>query len=119
MEIGSDGLAEVNLTIPQSTSLTFDIIHKDEDGNVIDHSSSTARMAIQTKDRSHTLVLDECCECGSERIRVTITPEISRSLPIGKMPWDMIVEMVGGEQPRLCYGTARIIDTYAEDEEQE
>ena len=117
MDIGSDGLAEVNLTIPQVTSLTFDVVHKDEDGNVINHTNSVARMAIQTKDRKQTYVLDDCCVCGPEYIRVSIPPEESEKLPLGKMNWDMIVEMVGGENVRLCYGVARIVDTYAEDEE--
>lgn len=115
MEIGSNGLAEVNLTIPQSTSLVFDVVHKDSEGNVVDHSNSTARMAIQTKKANY--VLDECCTCSSQGIHVSITPEISEGLPVGKSPWDMIVEMLGGENVRMCYGTARIVDTYAEDEE--
>lgn len=49
MEIGSKGLQEVNLTIPQGTSLTFNITHKDEEEHVVDHSQSTARMAFVGK----------------------------------------------------------------------
>ena len=115
MDIGSNGLAEVNLTIPQSTSLTFDVVHKDSEGNVVDHSASTARMAIQTKKENY--VLDGCCTCSAEGIHVAITPEVSEGLPLGKAPWDMIVEMLGGENVRVCYGIARIVDTYALDEE--
>ena len=48
MDIGGKGLEEVNLTIPQGTSLTFTVIHKDDQGQVIDHSGSTAAMALQS-----------------------------------------------------------------------
>lgn len=117
MEIGSKGLAEVNLTIPQSTSLIFDVIHKGQDGQVIDHSDSTARMAFQTRDKATTYVLDSCCTCAESRIRVTIPASTTEDLPLGRLNWDMIVTTALGEQVRLCYGLANIVDTYALDEE--
>ena len=88
MEIGSKGLQEVNLTIPQGTSLTFNITHKDEEEHVVDHSQSTARMAFVGKDGN--IQLDECCTCTESGVTVTIpasatatTPCSSRSLS----PW--------------------------------
>lgn len=123
MEIGSKGLQEVNLTIPQSTSLTFDVVHKSNDGDVIDHSQSTAHMAFQetrfTGSSTPLRVnhnLDECCACSSEGVRVTIPATVTEQLPLGKMPWDLIVVTVLGEQVRLCYGKVNILDTYALDE---
>lgn len=117
MEIGSKGLSEVNLTIPQSTSLTFDVVHKSDVGEVIDHSLSTPHMAFQTTDRSTTHILDSCVTCTAERIRVTIPATITESLPIGTMVWDLIIVTELGEQVRLCYGKVKIVDTYALDEE--
>ena len=117
MEIGSKGLQEVNLVIPQETTLTFDIVHKTEDGEVIDHSQSTAHMAFQSTDKKTTYPLDSCCDCSDERIRVTIPATVTESMPLGKMLWDLIVTTAFGEQVRVCYGKVSIVDTYALDEE--
>ena len=117
MEIGSKGLAEVNLTIPQSTSLTFDVVHKTDSGEVIDHTNSTAHMAFQSTDKKTTYDMDSCCDCGDERIRITIPASATDSMPLGKMLWDLIVETELGEQIRVCYGKVSIVDTYALDEE--
>lgn len=117
MEIGGKGLAEVNLTIPQATSLTFDVVHKDEQGNVVDHSASTLHMAIQTKDGSETYQLDGCASATAERIRVSIPANSTEALPLGKMVWDLIAETTAGETLRLCYGAATVVDTYALDSE--
>ena len=116
MDIGSKVLAEVNLILPQSTSLTFDVIHKDDGGVIVDHSASTARMALQAKDRT-TYHLDSCCTCTADYIRVTIPASLTQTIPLGKMSWDMIVTTTYGDQLRLCYGSANIVDTYALDEE--
>ena len=116
MEIGSKGLQEVNLVIPQETSLTFDIVHKTEDGEVIDHTQSTPHMAFQTTDKKTTYDLDSCCDCSDERIRVTIPATVTESMPLGKMLWDLIVTTALGEQIRVCYGKVIIDDTYALDE---
>ena len=116
-DIGAKGLQEVNLIIPQETSLTFDIVHKADDGRVIDHSESVAHMAFQSKDGHTTYDLDSCCECLSDKIKVAIPPSATESMPVGKMSWDIIVTMVDGEQLRIVYGTVSIVDTYALDDE--
>lgn len=117
MEIGSKGLSEVNLTIPQETSLTFDVVHTDDGGNIIDHSQSIAHMAFQSVDRKTTYNLDSCCDCGSERIRITIPASVSEPMPLGSMVWDLIITTQFGEQIRLCYGKVKIVDTYALDDD--
>lgn len=50
MKIGSEGLIQLDLIIPQGTSFDFVVKHKDETGEVIDHSASTVAMAFQTCD---------------------------------------------------------------------
>lgn len=117
MQIGSKGLAEVNIILPQSTSLTFDVVHRSDDGEIFDHSSSTAKMAFQTKDKSTTYTLDECCSCAADFIRITIPASFTETLPLGKLVWDLIVITSLGEQVRLCYGAVTVVDTYAFDEE--
>ncbi len=116
MEIGGKGLAEVNLTIPQNTSLMFDVVHKDDAGDVIDHSASELHMAFQTKDKKVTYVMDSCCTATSEKIRVNIPATMTEPLPLGKLAWDLIATTALGEQVRICYGNVNIVDTYALDE---
>ena len=116
MEIGSKGLQEVNLVIPQNTSLTFDVVHKTDAGEVIDHSSSVLHMAFESKDKRTVWVMDSCCAATSERIRVTIPATMTEDLPLGKLNWDLIVTTALGEQVRVCYGNVSIVDTYALDE---
>ena len=112
IEIGSKGLQEVNLTIPQGTSLTFDVKHKDEDGHAVDHSQSTAKMAFKG---SETIQLDTCCACGATGVSVAIPASMTVDMPLGKMNWDMMVTTSQGEVIRMAYGKVSIIDTYAND----
>ncbi len=116
-EIGSKGLAEVNLILPQETSLTFDIVHKDDSDNVIDHSTSVMHMAMQSKDKNTTYVMDSCCTPLSDKIRVFIPASITETLPLGKLNWDIIAATASGEHIRICYGVVNVLDTYALDEE--
>ena len=113
MEIGSKGLQEVNLTIPQGTSLPFNITHKDEDGNVVDHSQSTAKMAFVGNEKYQ---LDECCTCTESGVTVTIPASATATMPLGKMTWDIMVTTSQGEVIRMAYGKVTIVDTYAHDE---
>lgn len=117
MDIGAKGLAEVNLTLPQDTSLTFDVIHTSDTGEVIDHSASSVHMAFQSKDKATTYDADACCTATAEKIRVSIPASLTETLPLGKLNWDMIVTTTLGEQVRVCYGIATIVDTYAMDDE--
>lgn len=115
MEIGSKGLANADLVIPQETTLVFRVIHKDDEGNVIDHSGSTCHMAFQTKNRQTTYDLSACCKPGAEGIDVEIAPSYTEGMPTGKLQWDLIVTTAAAENIRMLYGTAQIVDTYALD----
>ena len=116
VEIGEKGLVEANLTIPQGTSLAFTIVHKDEEGDVIDHSQSTVHMAFQSKDKSTTYDLSRYCTGTTDGIETLIPASLTSTLPKGKLVWDMIVEAEGGEALRLAYGGVSVVDTYALDE---
>lgn len=117
MEIGSKGLAEVNLVIPQGTSLTFDVAHEDSEGNPVDHSQSSARMAFQSKDKSATVDLSACCTCTSTGVTVSIPASATKELSVGKMVWDLIVTTSAGDAFRMAYGSVSVVDTYALDGE--
>ena len=116
MDIGGKGLVNINLTIPQGCSLDFEIVHKDDAGNIIDHSQSVMHMAFQAKGGFPTTDLSECCSGTDKGIVVAIPAEVSSGTPLGKQSWDLIVDMVAGDTIRVAYGTVSIVDTYALDE---
>lgn len=115
MDIGSKGLCEVNLTIPQATSLSFTVVHKDDEGDVVDHSGSTPHMAFQSKDGQTSYDLSDCCACTAQAIAINIPGSVTGGLPLGKLVWDMIVQTQSGGTIRMCYGTVSVVDTYALD----
>ena len=85
MEIGSKGLMEANLIIPQGTSLTFTITHKDLNKQVIDHTQSSFHMAFQTKTKKTHIDLSSCCTGNESGVTVTIPASITSNMDIGKM----------------------------------
>ena len=115
MEIGSKGLANADLIIPQETTLIFRVVQKDEEGNVIDHSGSICHMAFQSKDKSQTWDMSNCCSPRADYIGVEIPPTATEDMPTGKVLWDLIVTTAAGENIRMLYGSAQIVDTYALD----
>lgn len=115
--IGRKGLAEVNIVIPQGASFAFAVIHKDDAGQVVDHSESTIKMALQSKDGKDTYDMSEYCTGDDESITVDIPPIETAELPNGKLVWDMFAEMEDGTSLRLMYGSANVVDTYALDGE--
>ena len=116
MDIGSKGLSNANLILPQSTSLTFFIVHKDDHGRVVDHSDSTPYMRIQSKDGQFNYPLDSCCTCGPDQITITIPPADTAALPLDKkLVWDIMLVTSSGECVRACYGDVQVVDTYARD----
>lgn len=117
MDVGSKGLANVNLIIPQSTTLAFSVVHKDCEGHVIDHTQSTVNMAFQSKNHATTYDLDGCCSATESGIFVVIPSATTENLPIDNLNWDLIVEDTSGTVTRLCYGIATVVDTYALDDE--
>ena len=117
IEIGRKGYAEANLVIPQGASLAFAVVHKDASGDVVDHSESTIRMALQSKDGKDTYDMSEHCSGSSNGITVDVPPSVTAELPKGKLVWDLFAEMESGASLRLVYGNASVVDTYALDGE--
>lgn len=116
MNIGSKGLLKADLVIPQGTSLGFSIVHKDEEGNVIDHSGSTVSMALQSKGGVSEADWSSYCTGSAAGIAVAVPDAATASLVPGKaLVWDIIVTDSGGASTRLIYGDAQVVDTYALD----
>lgn len=116
MNIGSKGLLKADLVIPQGTSLGFSIVHKDEDGNVVDHSGSTCYMVLQKKGGVEVADWSSYCTGSATGITVAIPDAATTSINPGTaMVWDLIVTDSGGASTRLIYGDAQVVDTYSLD----
>ena len=113
--IGSDGLENVDLIIPQGTTLYFTISHKDDQGNVVDHSDSIFEIVVETTDKQTTYNWSSYCEYDSDLIVVDIPAEATTTLPVGTYLWDLFVTMESGEVIRMVYGKVKIKDTYVPD----
>lgn len=116
MEIGAKGLQRANLIIPQGTTLAFTIVHKDESGNIVDHSADTFAMAFQTRDNADNIDASQYVTATARSIEVTLPDAFTSTLAIGTMLWDLIVT-AGSGSTRLVFGDAIIVDTYALDGE--
>ena len=117
-EIGSNGIAEVNLTIPQGTTLRFTVTHTDADGHAVDHTGSTIKAAIQQAGGPNVADLSPYCTGTATGVSVVIPASVGNALsPSTRYLWDMIASMAGGDVVRLAYGTVSIVDTYALDGE--
>ena len=117
IEIGSKGLAEVNLTIPQGASLSFTIEHEDENDHEVDHTNADVSMAFQSKDGKTSYDLSSHCEGTTSGVSVFIPASATAVLPTGKLVWDLFSSLPSGESFRLAYGTVTVVDTYALDGE--
>jgi len=115
--IGSEGLQDAKLILVQNETRAFTIVHKDDQGHVIDHSASTARMAVASPKTGELYDFSDFCTCAESAIYVAITPAASAAVPIGKKySWDVMVEDENGNITRLLYGPAEVYDSYAFDE---
>lgn len=115
--IGSRGLANADLVIPQGASFDFTVTHKDEQGNAVDHTASTIKMALQGRGGTHQM--DEYCTGTSTGVTVAIPASVTAALPVGTLNWDMAAEMSNGEVVFLLWGKAQVVDTYSLDSQDE
>ena len=117
--IGSEGLQDAKLILVQNETRAFTIVHKDGQGHVIDHSGSTAKMAVENTKTGDRYDFSDFCTCAESAIYVAITPAASAAVPIGKKyAWDVMVQDSNGNIARLLYGPAEVYDSYAFDEEE-
>ena len=113
--IGSDGY-EADMIINQGCSLNFTVLHKDNQGNVINHSGSRGKIAFSPKERKKgSIVIKDAITCTASNIYVDLVPEDTWQLSPGNYDWDLIVEMANSEVVRLVFGDAKVNDTYALD----
>lgn len=109
MEIGNRGLIEARIIIPKGTSLTFEVVHKDDEGNVVDHTGDEVKLVfVNGEDR---VDLSQYCTGSDENITVSIPASASAAFACNSYDYDMIV--VASETTRLMYGTVSVPKTYS------
>lgn len=114
-KIGSNGLLEAMLIIPQGTTFACSIDHTDSSGDAIDHTGCTAYMRILDKDGT-THDLGSCVSFDGGDVIIELPPSETAKLAIGSGKYDVMIEGPTGDVVRLLYGTTSIVDTYAMDE---
>lgn len=114
-KIGSSGLLEADLIIPQGTTFTCAVEHVDSDGNPIDHEGCEAFLRIVDKG-SGVHDLGEYVSFDGGNMLVELTPSVTRALALGNGRYDLMVRNPTGEVVRVLYGAVSVVDTYAMDD---
>lgn len=114
-KIGSSGLLEADLIIPQGTTFMCAIEHTDSNGDAIDHTGCTPYMrAIDKSGNAHDL--GEYISFDGDDIVVNLPAQATASMPVGNGKYDIMIEGRAGDVVRVLYGRISIVDTYAMDE---
>lgn len=113
--LGSNGLLEASLIIPQGTTFACAIEHTNDKGEPIDHEGCTPYMRIIDSTGSvHDLGSYIAFDGGD--VLVELPPSVTSALALGGGRYDLMLEGAMGDVVRLLYGTTSIVDTYAMDE---
>lgn len=114
-KLGSSGLLEADLIIPQGTTFACAIEHMDAEGHEIDHAGCTAYMRIIDKLKTTHDLGDYIAFDGGD-VLIELPPDVTTSLALGNGRYDVMIEGATGEVVRLLYGAVSVVDTYAMDE---
>ena len=109
MEIGNRGLIEARIIIPKGTSLAFEVVHKDDTGNVVDHTGDEVKLVFVNGETR--VDLSQYCTGSDENITVSIPASASTAFTCNSYDYDMIV--IASETTRLMYGTVSVPKTYS------
>lgn len=113
--IGSKGLLNADLIIVQNTTFAVTLLHKDEDGNAIDHTGWSLWCAMRPTS-GNTIDLDSYVSFGTNgAIEVLIPDDTTATIAAGPYKWDLIAEDSLGYATRIAYGTANVYDSLARD----
>lgn len=113
--LGSNGVLEANLIIPQSTTFACAIEHTDTEGTPIDHTGYIPHMRIIDKQKT-THDIGDCVSFDGSDVLIEIPSDITGSLALGSGKYDLMLEDSSGHVVRLLYGSVNIVDTYSLDE---
>lgn len=113
--LGSNGVLEANLIIPQSTTFACAIEHTDSEGTPIDHTGYIPHMRIIDKKKTQHDV-GQYVTFDDSDVLIELPSTITESLALGSGKYDLMLEDPSGHVVRLLYGAVSIIDTYSLDD---
>lgn len=113
--LGSNGVLEANLIIPQSTTFACAIEHTDAEGTPIDHTGYIPHMRIIDKQKMQHDV-GQYVTFDDSDVLIELPSAITESLALGSGKYDLMLEDPSGHVVRLLYGAVSIIDTYSLDD---
>lgn len=114
-KLGSDGLLEADLVIPQGTTFACAVEHVSADGSPVDHDGCEAFLRVIDKAKAtHDLGGHVTFDGGD--ILVELPPEATRALALGNGRYDLMLRNPTGEVVRVLYGAVSVVDTYAMDD---
>ena len=112
--LGSKGLLGADLVLVQSKSHSSVLVHEDESGQAVDHEGWSARCRVKGGDVD--VALDGCVSFGEGgEIWLSIPASVTAALPLGSYDWDLMCEDPAGFVERVCWGKARVYDSYSYD----
>ena len=112
MDIGSNGLIQLNLIIPRGTSFDFDIELQDESGEYI--SLENATFACKFEKDFMCFDITPYVTGTSKGLRVSIPFETTSTFPLGVMLWDLLVYTSETECFKMANGKVKIVDTISD-----
>ena len=109
MDIGSNGLIQLNLIIPRGTSFDFDIELQDESGEYVSLENATFKMTF--KQDYQPFDMSKYVSGTAKGLSVSIPFESTIEFPTCTMQWDLLVYTSETDCFRMAYGKVKIVAT--------
>ena len=114
MDIGNNGLIQLDLIIPRGTSFDFEIELQDESGEYVSLEDATFKMVFERDCTSFDI--SRFATGNSKGLSVSIPFETTKTFPIGIMQWDCLVYTSEVDCFRIAYGKVKIVDTISDED---
>lgn len=114
MDIGSNGLIQLDLIIPRGTSFEFSIELQDESGEYVSLEDATFKMVF--KQDYQPFDVSRFVTGNAKGLSVSIPFETTKIFPICVMQWDCLVYTSDTDCFRIAYGKVKIVDTVSDED---
>ena len=114
MDIGSNGLIQLDLIIPRGTSFEFSIELQDESGEYVSLEDATFKMAF--KQDYQPFDVSRFVTGNAKGLSVSIPFKTTKIFPICVMQWDCLVYTSDTDCFRIAYGKVKIVDTVSDED---
>lgn len=114
MDIGSNGLIQLDLIIPRGTSFEFSIELQDESGEYVSLEDATFKMVFECDYMAFDV--SRFVTGTSKGLSVSIPFETTKPFKIGVMQWDCLVYTSDTDCFRIAYGKVKIVNTVSDED---